>query len=121
LEGELRNYENKVAALTTEIERLNSVLKTRLGEIDDLRNKISKHEITIKNYTVVESENRGLQDKLQSNARTIEDFRHKVTKYETDINNLRLLERKHEESEKKNAMLNGELERLNGLLRGKVQ
>lgn len=31
LEGELRNYENKVAALATENERLNGVLKNRLG------------------------------------------------------------------------------------------
>lgn len=34
LEGELRNYENKVATLSTEIERLNGLLKQRLGEID---------------------------------------------------------------------------------------
>jgi len=98
-----------VATLTTEIERLNGVLKTRLGEIDEWRNKVSKHEITIRNYTLVEKDNRDLQDKLQSNARVIEDFRHKVTRYETDINNLRLIERKYEEAEKKNAMLNGEL------------
>lgn len=38
-------------------------------------------EITIKNYTVVERDNKDLQDKMQSNARTIEDFRHKITRY----------------------------------------
>lgn len=87
-----------MATLTTEIERLNNVLKSRLAEIDDWRSKVSKLEITIKNYTVVDKENKDLQDKLQSNVRTIEDFRHKVTKYETDINNLRLFERKYEEA-----------------------
>lgn len=100
---------------------MNGVLKNRLGEIDEWRNKVSKHETTIRNYTLVEKDNRDLQEKLQNNARIIEDFRHKVTRYETDINNLRLLERKYEEAEKKNGVLNGELERLNGLMRGKVQ
>jgi len=77
--------------------------------------------VTIRNFTLVEKDNRDLQEKLQNNARIIEDFRHKVTRYETDINNLRLLERKYEEAEKKNGILNAELERLNGLLRGKAQ
>lgn len=42
LEGEISGYQNKIANLAGEIERLNGVLKTRLGEIEDWKNRCSK-------------------------------------------------------------------------------
>lgn len=42
LEGEITGYQSKIANLAGEIERLNGVLKTRLGEIEDWKNRCSK-------------------------------------------------------------------------------
>lgn len=46
--------------LTGEIERLNGVMKNRLMEAEEWKNKCSKLEISINNYQVVEKNNKDL-------------------------------------------------------------
>lgn len=77
--------------------------------------------MSINSYVVYERENKDLQDRMTMQTRTIEENKHKITRLETDIGNLRQQERKLDDAEKRNAMLGGELERLNGLMRSKQQ
>jgi len=45
--GRLREYEERIALLSQEIERLNATLRQRLGEIDEWKSKYSRYEITV--------------------------------------------------------------------------
>jgi polyhydroxyalkanoate synthesis regulator phasin len=53
-------------------------LKARLGEIEDWKNKCSKMEITITNYSVVEGNNKNLQNQVDTQAQQINDLKNKL-------------------------------------------
>ena len=121
LEGEINGYQTKITNLAGEIERLNGVLKTRLGEIEDWKNRCSKMEITITNYSVVEGNNKNLQNQVDTQAQQINDLKNKLGRSEMEVSNLKMLEGRLGEADKKNGLLNGEIDRLNNMLRGKTQ
>lgn len=51
----------------------------------------------------------------------IEDLKGKIGRYELEINNYKLLERKLEDADRKEGLLKGELDRMNGVIRSKIQ
>lgn len=78
-------------------------------------------EITITNYSVVEGNNKNLQNQVDTQAQQINDLKNKLGRSEMEITNLKMLEGRLGEADKKNALLNGEIDRLNNMLRGKTQ
>lgn len=52
--------------MQAENERINGILKSRLGEIEDWKNRYSKMEATVANYSVVDREKKNVQDKLNN-------------------------------------------------------
>ena len=47
LEKKLLDYENKIALLTQEIERLNSILRQKIQEIDDCKQKLTIQDLQL--------------------------------------------------------------------------
>jgi len=46
--------------MQAENERINGILKSRLGEIEDWKNRYSKMEATVANYSVVDREKKNV-------------------------------------------------------------
>lgn len=70
---------------------------------------------------MVEGNNKNLQNQVDTQAQQINDLKNKLGRSEMEITNLKMLEGRLAEADKKNALLNGEIDRLNNLLRGKTQ
>ena len=68
-EVELRNYQQKNEGLGNEIERLNNVIKTRLSDVEEWKNKARQLEAAVNNFGVMEKNFRELQEKMQDQIR----------------------------------------------------
>lgn len=121
LEGDIKTYENKIMTLTGEIERLNGVMKNRLLEAEEWKNKCSKLEVSITNYQVVEKNNKDLEGRLKDNIRMIEDLKGKIGKSELEINNYKMLEGRLNDSERKEGLYKVEIDRINTVIKSKIQ
>ena len=69
VEDELANYQSKFGMMQAENDRVNGLLRTKQGEIEDLKNKHSKLELTINSFSHVEKEKENLQGKLNDQVR----------------------------------------------------
>ncbi len=58
--------------MQAENDRINSILKSRLGEIEDWKGKYIKLEGTMANYAAVDREKKVLEDKLNNQIRNNE-------------------------------------------------
>lgn len=99
LEGKIRDFENRVALLTSEIERLNTVLKQRIGENDELRIRISQlesqleiikqYELKISQYeervALMSQEVQRLNGSLRGKQQEIDELRGKIAQFESLI------------------------------------
>jgi uncharacterized small protein (DUF1192 family) len=99
LEGRLREYENRIALLSQEIERLNGVLKSRADEIEQWRVNYSKLEITINEYKVIESRGKDMEGRVSMLLREIDDWKSRYSKLEISIGEYRNLEGRLKEYE----------------------
>jgi DNA repair exonuclease SbcCD ATPase subunit len=99
LEGRLREYENRIALLSQEIERLNGVLKARADEIEQWRVNYSKLEITINEYKVIESRGKDMESRVSMLLREIHDWKSRYSKLEISIGEYRNLEGRLKENE----------------------
>ena len=123
LDSKIRDYENRIAMLSSEIERLNVALRVRGDELDSWKTKYSKLEISIGEYRGLEGRLRDYESSIAGMQREIERLnaalrdkhdevdREKVkrSKMEGDVGKIRELENKI-------ALITSEIERLNGLL-----
>jgi hypothetical protein len=50
--------------LQAENDRINNILKSKQGEIEDWKGRTNKLEVTIKNFSYVEQEKNNLQSRL---------------------------------------------------------
>ena len=96
-------YENKIALLSQEVERLNSLLKRKGDEINNLNSTISS-----------------LEAELNSKEYEISDYKAKISKLEITIRDLKAKCEQIIALENQVAMLSQEIERLNSMLRGKT-
>ena len=96
--------------LSQEIERLNSILKIKLCEIDEWKSKHSKLEISIHEKSGIERELNRLEDLLEFKDNEIEDLRKKINSLDITIEELRSSKGKLFEYQNKIAT---EIERLN--------
>lgn len=64
LEHEIANYESKMSMLQAENDRINGILKSRLGDIEEWKNKYLRLEKEINNFSEVERMKKVLEDKL---------------------------------------------------------
>ena len=66
LEHEIANYESKMSMLQAENDRINGILKSRLGDIEEWKNKYLRLENEVNNFSEVERMKKLLEDKLNS-------------------------------------------------------
>ena len=130
IEIKLKEYENKIGMLSSEIERLNNVLKSRGEDIEGWKRKYSTLEISliearsleikIKEYegtiNMLQRELERLNDILRGKHDDLEKEKVKRSKLEANISVIKSLEMRIEEYENKIAMITSEIERLNNLL-----
>jgi len=67
--------------MQAENERINGILKSRLGEIEDWRNRYSKLEITLNNYSNVDREKKNLEDKLNNQLKNNDELQFTLKKF----------------------------------------
>jgi predicted nuclease with TOPRIM domain len=60
LENELYNYESKISNLKIENDRINGILKSRLGEIEDWKGRHNVLQATVSNFGNIEKEKQAL-------------------------------------------------------------
>ena len=128
-EGQLKEYENRIALLSSEIERLNSLLRNRGEDIESWKNKYMKLEISFSEAKQMEikiREYEGIINTLQREIERLNSFlrdKHddlekekvKRSKLENDVNVIKVLEAKIQDYENKIVLLSSEIERLNSL------
>jgi hypothetical protein len=74
-----------------ENDRINGILKSRVGEIEDWKNKCMKMEGTIANYATIDKEKQKVEDKLNNQIRNNDELQFVIKKLEKDINGYRNL------------------------------
>lgn len=90
--ADMVNYQNKITVLSTEIERLNQVMRGKVAELEEWRNKNSKLEITINSFGNLEEDNNNLQKRLASQTRSIEEYKHRIIILEQELTTAKNLE-----------------------------
>lgn len=98
-------------------DRINGILKTRLGEIEDWKGKYVKLEGTIANYANVDREKKLLEDKLNNQIKANDEMQFYIKKAEKDMGVYRNFENQFKEADRQNGIITKQLERLNGVIR----
>lgn len=65
LQAQLTEYENRITLLTTEIERLNTILHQRLSDIEEWKSRFNRIEIELNKYRVFEDKCRDYESRIQ--------------------------------------------------------
>lgn len=63
MENELYNYESKINNLKIENDRINGILKSRLGEIEDWKNRHNQAQAALSNYGNLEKEKKAVEER----------------------------------------------------------
>lgn len=64
LENELFNYESKINNLKIENDRINGILKSRLGEIEDWKGKHHQLQMDMEKVGALQQDKKGLEDRI---------------------------------------------------------
>ena len=110
----MKEYENKIALLTQEIERLNMVIKTIHHDFDDFRRKYSDLERKFEEMKYYGEKNKEYENRIKILLDEVENCRTQLRKFE-------VCERKLQEAENKIGFLSQEIERLNHILKQKCE
>lgn len=105
LESKISEYENRIGLLTQEIERLNNVLRQRLGEIEEWKGRYSKLEIQLSHYRGYEDKVRELEERTSMLVGQLEEWKSKYSKLEITITQYRGYEGKLADYENRIALL----------------
>lgn len=66
LEARIKEYENRIVMITSEINRLNEVIGQRTAEIQDWKDKCKNLEVTILNLKVYEEKCREYEQQIRN-------------------------------------------------------
>lgn len=105
VEDDLANYESKFGMMQAENDRINGLLRTRQGEIEDWKNRHSKLEVTINNFTHVEKDRENLQNKLNDQVRAGQEMEFTLKSMQKDMDNYRRYETQFQDAEREKANL----------------
>lgn len=64
LENELFNYESKINNLKIENDRINGILKSRLGEIEDWKSKHNQLQMDMEKVGALQQDKKSLEDRI---------------------------------------------------------
>lgn len=103
--------------LTTEIDRLNSLLKSKLEEIEGWRRNYAQLELRLRDSSGLDIEVNNLRQLLELRSKEIEEWRSRYSKLEITITDMRSGQIKLSEYENKIALLSQEIERCQVLIR----
>ena len=120
-EDQQRENERKMEIIAREMEKLSSVLKEKMEEIEDWRVKCSRLESTQRDSLSLQDEIRRLSEILQSKLREIDEWRSKYAKLEIYLAENSGSEQKYDDYERKIEKLAQEIERLGTVLQDKMR
>lgn len=89
LENELFSYESKISNHKIENDRINGILKSRLGEIEDWKAKHHLLQQQLEQLPLLQQDKKALDDRLASNSRHTEQLKQQVAQLESDLSGLR--------------------------------
>jgi chromosome segregation ATPase len=84
LDSTLRDYENKIALLTTEIERLSDININRANQIEEWKKRALQLESQLTSLNSVDEDNRRLREFLEQTKRERDESRQSIIKLERD-------------------------------------
>jgi len=113
LDSTLRDYENKIALLTTEIERLSDININRANQIEEWKKRALQLESQLTSLNSVDEDNRRLREFLDQTKRERDESRQSIIKLERENYDLK---NNRTELENKVAILSTEITRLNNII-----
>lgn len=113
--------ENRVALLSTEITRLNALLKERTEDLENWRMKYSKLEYSTKEINVFESELRRTRELLELRNKEVQEWKAKCIKYEGSVSDFKSSQNTLKEYQDRISIYVSDIERLNNSIRMKNQ
>lgn len=116
LEARIKEYENRIVMITSEINRLNEVIGQRTMEVQEWKDKCKQLEVTIINLKVFEEKCREYEQQIRSLSQMLSDEKAKYSNLERLYEQAKLLEVKIREYENKVILLTQEIERLNNVI-----
>lgn len=120
LEARIKEYENRIVMITSEINRLNEVIGQRTMEVQEWKDKCKQLEVTIINLKVFEEKCREYEQQIRSLSQMLSDEKAKYSNLERLYEQAKLLEVKIREYENKVILLTQEIERLNNVIGQKL-
>lgn len=120
LEARIKEYENRIVMITSEINRLNEVIGQRTMEVQEWKDKCKQLEVTIINLKVFEEKCREYEQQIRSLSQMLSDEKAKYSNLERLYEQAKLLEVKIREYENKVILLTQEMERLNNVIGQKL-
>lgn len=117
----MATYENKLNMMKAENDRVNSILKSRLEEIEAWKRKNADLEAALSRMGLLEKDKKMFEDKFNHQIKTIEELNFTLNQLQQENDELRRVEARGRETEAKNEGLARELDRLNQIIRGKEQ
>ena len=120
LENDLYSYESKISNLKIENDRINGILKSRLGEIEDWKGRYNQLQVTVTGFEGVEKDRKALEDRCGQQIKQNEELKYMISKLESDMGGYRKSESQLKDAERNNMNLSKEIERLNQLLKNQA-
>ena len=117
----MATYENKLNMMKAENDRVNSILKSRLEEIEAWKRKNADLEAALSRMGLLEKDKKMFEDKFNHQIKTIEELNFTLNQLQQENDELRRVEARGRETEARNEGLARELDRLNQIIRGKEQ
>ena len=102
-------YESKISNLKIENDRINGILKSRLGEIEDWKSRYSTLEKNFNNYSNVEKEKKVLEDRCNHQIKQNQELKYTISKLQHDITGHRKNESQLKDIERNNTNLTKEV------------
>lgn len=89
LDNEIKSYESKINYSKIENDRINGILKSRMAEIEDWKERTKKLEAALSSYSRLELDKKAADDRHQQQLKQNEEMKYYVSKLENDINGYR--------------------------------
>lgn len=112
----IRDREEKLKLLASELTRLTGLLQGKNEEVESLRLNLSKFEMGLRSTDVLQGEIQRLKDILESKMREIDDYKARITKYELFFTENGQMSGQLRESELKIQRLCGEMEKMSQMI-----
>ena len=116
----LGDYESKIALITQELQRMNEVLKDKEQQLQAQRNNEFKLSQELKKLQEWEFQGKVLRQTLDAKTKEADEWRVRVSRLEEEVVRGKELEHYNEELGNKLTLASKQLERLNNILRVKI-